>query len=116
MSAAPATSAHSACQPEPYDDTDIDPRGCRALWAAVLEENIAVALGGGTMVKPFERIAAVRWVGSADFVSCCQLVGIDPEAMERTVRGLARRGMQWVPEGSRRMRAGRSRLPLEDAS
>ena len=59
----------------------------RRLWAAVLANEIVVALRGRDSLRAGGTPdAAERWLGSADFAEVCVLAGVDPEWVERETR------------------------------
>ncbi|PIE15160.1 MAG: hypothetical protein CSA68_07360 [Rhodobacterales bacterium] len=61
-------------------EQDIDPLACRALWCAVIKEQLRVAKlpdWGNGHAKPYEVISARRWFGSRDFFAVCALAGLD---------------------------------------
>ena len=73
-------------------ETPIHADDCRALWLAILNQEIETALGrplphiSGTAAQANARDEARRWVGGKDFHEICYLVGIEPEAVLRVYR------------------------------
>lgn len=75
-----------------------DPSGCdfdarlnasrqRALWRAVIEEQLRLAGLAHEVVRSsaFDIRAARRWFGSDDFETVCHLAGLEPDAVLRHV-------------------------------
>ena len=58
-------------------DDEIDPRSCRGLWCAVLEEQFRLAMQTKAFDRPIETKLARRWFGSKDFFMVCSLAGVD---------------------------------------
>lgn len=59
------------------EEHDIDPRACRALWCAVVEEQFRLAVSPKMADRPAEISAARRWFGTRDFFMACALAGVD---------------------------------------
>lgn len=59
------------------EEHDIDPRACRALWCAVVEEQFQLAVSPKMADRPAEISAARRWFGTRDFFMACALAGVD---------------------------------------
>ncbi|WP_339855878.1 hypothetical protein [Roseovarius nubinhibens] len=58
-------------------DDEIDPRSCRALWCAVLQELFRLAVAPRASDHATETATARRWFGSKDFFMVCSLAGVD---------------------------------------
>ena len=58
-------------------EEDICPCDCRALWCAVIEEQMVLALSPGAIDHAREIDSARRWFGSRDFFMACALAGLD---------------------------------------
>lgn len=56
---------------------DLCPRACRALWCAVIEEQLRLALSPRMADRPHQIDSARRWFGSRDFFMACALAGLD---------------------------------------
>lgn len=61
------------------EEQDIDPRACRALWCAVVEEQLRLAVSPRVADRPYEVDSARRWFGTRDFFMACALAGVDGE-------------------------------------
>ena len=55
----------------------ICPCDCRALWCAVLKEQLVLAVSTRTIDHACEIDSARRWFGSRDFFMVCALAGLD---------------------------------------
>lgn len=62
----------------------------RRLWLAVIGAALDDAFGAGTKATPLDRWTARLWFGSGDFVTVCDMAGIDPGVVQRHARRLAR--------------------------
>ena len=67
-----------------FDDQDatvldeaICPCDCRALWCAVIEEQLVLAVSTRKKDHAREIDSARRWFGSRDFFMVCALAGLD---------------------------------------
>lgn len=58
-------------------EQSIDVVACRALWCAVLEEQVNLAILNRNTDNLAEVAAARRWFGSRDFYMVCALAGLD---------------------------------------
>ena len=58
-------------------EEDICPCDCRALWCAVIEEQLALAVSPYNIDHACEIDSARRWFGSRDFFMVCALAGLD---------------------------------------
>jgi hypothetical protein len=66
----------------------------RALWLAVIEENMRIACGGAaSSVKPHEVASAIEWFDSLSLVHVCELAGVHPEDVRRV---FDRRREEWL--------------------
>ena len=65
-------------------ETDVDPRACRTLWAAVLmNEWACVFTPRAIMDDEHDRARAKKWFGGKDFQMVCTLAGVEPEFIMR---------------------------------
>ena len=58
-------------------DEAICPCDCRALWCAVIEEQLVLAVSTRTIDHAYEIDSARQWFGSRDFFMVCALAGLD---------------------------------------
>ncbi|MDF3413267.1 hypothetical protein HKX54_02270 [Sulfitobacter sp. M57] len=58
---------------------NVCPRACRALWCAVIEEQLRLALKHNpTLLGPkIDTRRALAWFGSRDFFEVCAIAGFD---------------------------------------
>lgn len=57
----------------------VEARACRALWCAVIQEQLRLALlrRPSALDRAYEIRAARGWFGSRDFYQVCALAGLD---------------------------------------
>ena len=60
---------------------EICPRACRELWGLVVLGQWQTALEPIRKDTPAEIAAARRWFGSPDFLTACNLSGVDPKCV-----------------------------------
>lgn len=65
------------CNANQIKEHDMCPRACRALWCAVIQEQLNLAVSPRMADHPHEVAAARRWFGSRDFFMACSLAGLD---------------------------------------
>ena len=58
-------------------EEDICTCDCRALWCAVIKEQLVLAVSPRTIDHAYEIDSARRWFGSRDFFMVCALAGLD---------------------------------------
>lgn len=62
---------------------DVDAAACRALWCAVIQEQLRLACGVGFQMSVGARERAGDWFRSRDFESCCEMAGLDADWVRR---------------------------------
>lgn len=55
----------------------IQPRACRALWCAVIEDQFRLAVSPCRSDHKSQVCSAQNWFGSRDFFMVCALAGVD---------------------------------------
>ncbi|WP_416368597.1 hypothetical protein [Tritonibacter mobilis] len=68
------------------DEHLISVQSCRALWCAVVGEQLSLALAPKRVDREYEVAAARRWFGSRDFYTVCSLIGLNGEWVNAAVR------------------------------
>ena len=77
----------------PLRADDIDIHAARALWVAVLVETYRAGLRWGRIRRStYEDRDAHDWFGSRDMRMVCDMIGIDPDAVEARFRDAHARG------------------------
>ncbi|MDO5621935.1 MAG: hypothetical protein Q4G24_10740 [Paracoccus sp. (in: a-proteobacteria)] len=83
-------------QPAPFDDSQVDPAACRALWQAVLCNAYVTATSSvqhhTSHTALYEIAHAQAWFGSPGFYEVCDLAGVDPVKALRSWRRMRRVG------------------------
>lgn len=81
---------------------------CRALWCAVINQQLELALAPSRADLDYEIAAARRWFGSRDFHMICNLIGLNgtwidavvqpklADAIARETRGESLKGLLLV--------------------
>ncbi len=97
------------------EETECNPEACRALWCAVIAEQLSMALSPRQIHGDNDVARARGWFGSRDFHSVCSLIGLDghwvnaqvqikiAEAVEREANGVSLQGI--LPSQMMRVRA-----------
>lgn len=69
-------------------EQSVEPRACRALWCAVISDQIQLVLAPCYRDLPSEVSSARSWFGSRDFFTVCALAGLDGAFVLSGVRHL----------------------------
>ena len=80
--------------PEPTAACEV--AALRSLWAAVLYEQLRLALRAEPEKVKYtggDIETARRWIGGPDFRICCSLAGLDPDYVEDGVRARMQTGV-----------------------
>lgn len=64
----------------------LEPKACRALWAAVFQAQWDLVFQPVEKDNTSEVVQAVRWFGSRDFFVVCILIGLDGPTVLRQFR------------------------------
>jgi len=73
-----------------YDDTDVDPTACRALWCSVVREFYKVGVRPSKSDNYGEVSTARNWFGTRDFYTVCALAGVDAAGVLEKVHAALR--------------------------